>query len=69
MAKSLQHYIYNNEIRIDSNRTGSRAASSSVSLFVIFLTDLDFGPPLFLPFIQGQFLFFCFINTGAPCYR
>ena len=60
MAKSLQHYIYNNEVRIDSNRIGSLAASSSVSLFDIFLTDLDFGPLFFFPFVQGQFHFFCF---------
>ena len=60
MAKSLQHYIYNNEVRMDSNRIGSLAACSSVSLFDVFLTDLDFGPLFFLPFVQGQFLFFCF---------
>ena len=52
MAKSLQHYIYNNEVQMDSNRTGSLAASSSVSLFDIFLTDLDFGPLFFVPFVQ-----------------
>ena len=45
---------------MDLNRIGSLAASSSVSWFNIFLTDLDFGPLFFLPFIQGQFLFFCF---------
>jgi len=60
MAKSLQHYIYNNEVRIDSNRLGSLAASSSVSLLDIFLTDLDFRPLIFLPLVQGQFSFLLF---------
>ena len=58
MAKSLQHYIYNNEVRIDLRRIDSLAASPSLSLLDVFLTELNFGALFFLPFVQGQFLFF-----------
>ena len=61
MAKSLQHYIYNNEVRIDSNRLGSLAASSSVSLLDIFLDRFGFQASHF-PSFGPRTIFFSFVS-------